>query len=291
VATKFTLPISTDNGLFLSDCEARKVGQSHSNKYCTAYPYPHIVLDNFMPLEILDNIFTDFPEKNLSYDILHSKPNLEQLKRQIYPNQCGKHVREVFAFLNSAPFLIFLEGLTRIEGLIPDPYFTGGGIHEIYSGGFLGIHVDFRIHQRLNLRRRLNVLIYLNDNWTDSYGGHFEIWDKEVKNCVRKILPIMNRCIVFNTDDESYHGHPSPLKTPVGVSRKSIALYYYTSGDSRLDIPNYSTIFRARPSDENRLHLAAFISRVKNYLSLKELLPPILYRNLKKFYKKINKKS
>jgi hypothetical protein len=94
------------------------------------------------------------------------------------------------------------------------------------------------------------MLIYLNEDWQDSYGGHLELWDKEVKNAVVKVLPLMNRCVIFNTDEDSFHGHPDPLTTPNGLKRKSIAMYYYTA----LPIENHTqepwkTNYVARPND------------------------------------------
>ena len=95
--------------------------------------------------------------------------------KEILPASCNKFVRDFFLFINSAPILHFLEGLTTIEGLIPDPYFNGGGFHEIKPGGKLGVHADFRINEKLHLSRRLNMLIYLNRDWKKEYGGDLEI--------------------------------------------------------------------------------------------------------------------
>jgi hypothetical protein len=117
-------------------------------------------------------------------------------------------------FLNSQPFLEFLCILTGINTLLPDPYFEGGGAHQIMPGGHLKIHADFNKHILTNLDRRLNVLIYLNKDWEESWGGHLEFWDKELKSPVKKILPIFNRMAIFTTTSTSYHGHPDPLKCP-----------------------------------------------------------------------------
>ena len=146
--------------------------------------------------------------------------------------------------------LRFLEGITNMQGLLPDPYFAGGGFHEISSGGLLGIHADFRVNEGLQLIRRVNVLIYLNKNWQDAYGGKLELWDKSMQNKVKEVAPLFNRCVIFNTDADSFHGHPEPLTTPPDITRKSIALYYYTAlpiandtGESR------HTNYVARPND------------------------------------------
>jgi Rps23 Pro-64 3,4-dihydroxylase Tpa1-like proline 4-hydroxylase len=139
-------------------------------------------------------------------------------------------IRNMLYVLNSATFLRFLETLTGIEGLLPDPYFIGGGMHQIEPGGKLGVHIDFNRYPKFSLDRRLNLLLYLNKDWKEDYGGHFEMWDKPGKACVKKVLPIFNRCVIFSTGEYSWHGHPVPLTCPPDRTRKSIALYYYSNG-------------------------------------------------------------
>ena len=139
----------------------------------------------------------------------------------------SENVSLILYQFNSAPFVRFLETLTGIDKLIPDPYFFGGGLHQIVAGGKLGIHSDFSRHNRLPLDRRLNVLIYLNKDWREDYGGHLELWNEDMTRCVRRILPAYNRMVIFTITDWAFHGHPEPLTCPPGVSRKSIALYYY----------------------------------------------------------------
>jgi hypothetical protein len=141
----------------------------------------------------------------------------------------------------SLPDVTMLSCLRRT--LQPD----GAGFHEIANGGRLGLHVDFRIHGRLRLQRRLNLLLYLNKSWQDSYGGHFEMWDKAIKQRVHRVAPLFNRCVIFNTDNNSWHGHPEPLNTPPGVTRKSMALYYYTASHTE-DTPRMAPSSSRVPS-------------------------------------------
>tara|TARA_Y100000287_G_scaffold143386_1_gene118113 strand:- start:3 stop:521 length:519 start_codon:yes stop_codon:yes gene_type:complete len=127
--------------------------------------------------------------------------------------------------------------LTGIEEiLIPDPYFLGGGLHEIKKGGFLKIHSDFNFHPQMKLSRRLNLLLYLNKDWQEDYGGHIEFWDRSMKECGKKFLPIFNRMVIFSTTHSSFHGHPEPLNCPETRSRKSIALYYYSNGRPKNEV-------------------------------------------------------
>lgn len=164
----------------------------------------------------------------------------------------GWATRSLIAELNSAEFLQFLEALTGIEGLIADPYYEGGGIHEIRRGGFLKIHTDFNYHKKLKLDRRINVLLYLNDDWDESYGGELELWNQDMSTCIRKIQPIINRLVVFSTTDTSFHGHPVPLTCPEDRSRRSLALYYYTNGRPESEVEfkhSVSTNYQQRPGE------------------------------------------
>lgn len=179
--------------------------------------------------------------------------------------------------LNSAQFLGFLEKLTGIKGLIPDPHFLGGGLHETRGGGHLSIHVDFNLHRQLGLRRRLNLILFLNEGWDDAYGGHLELWDEKMSRMVKSVAPVMSRAVIFNTDPGSYHGHPDPLTTPDGVTRRSIALYYYTAPEDGM-LPEYRTTdFQPRPGSQDKKK-----SSKETLIALaRDVTPPILMRLFK----------
>jgi hypothetical protein len=279
-----TLPISTDGELRLDPKVARAFGEELSGSYCFAEPYPHIVIDNFLPQPLIDEILDIFPTEKLADDKFYENDYAGLHKRQVLPESCEQRVRSIFHFFNSAPMLQFLEGLTTIESLMGDPYFYGGGFHEIFRGGKLGIHADFRVHGLLHLNRRLNILIYLNKDWDPDYGGNLEIWDREMKSRADSIAPVFNRCVIFNTDADSYHGHPDPLNTPNGVTRKSIALYYYTASRKVYEeTPAHSTMYVARPNDSGANKRQAVRLRIENYK--KDWLPPIALRTVAKIKK------
>ena len=150
--------------------------------------------------------------------------------------------------------MLLLEKLTSIkEKLKIDSELNGGGLHEIKKGGVLKIHTDFNRHPTLDLDRRVNVLIYLNKNWKEEYGGQLELWDKDMKKCKKKIVPIFNKMVIFSTNDFSNHGHPNPVTCHDNHSRKSIALYYYSNGrpNSEKKLGLHSTIFRKRPGTQD----------------------------------------
>jgi len=153
------LPIDLARGLFLDSKEARNAGEVNSGDYCFATPFPHAVFDNFLPDAVARLALENFPAHALSSDRVFDMGYAGLHKRQILPEECSAPVRQLFHFFNSQPMLEFLEGLTTVRGLIPDPYFVGGGFHETGRGGKLGIHADFRINEQLHLHRRLNVII------------------------------------------------------------------------------------------------------------------------------------
>ncbi|MBW4693012.1 MAG: 2OG-Fe(II) oxygenase [Lyngbya sp. HA4199-MV5] len=246
----------------------------HREEYAAAQPFPHIVIDNFLPESILEEVLKEFPNpKQIDWQTFQT-PAEKKLASK-HEQQMGDATRLLLYSLNSSTFITFLEILTGIDGLLPDPHFEGGGLHQIERGGFLKMHVDFNQHRKLRLDRRLNFLLYLNQDWKEEYGGHLELWDQNMTQCEKKILPVFNRCVVFSTTDFSYHGHPEPLTCPEHRTRKSLALYYYSNGrplEETLGNP-HTTIFQTRPQDDFQLSEPSNITAKS---ILKQLLPPIL---------------
>jgi hypothetical protein len=136
------LPIDLAAGFKLDPKQARAIGESLSGEYCFAEPFPHIVLENFLSADIAAGLLAHFPQEKLQSDVVFDVGYAGYHKRQIHPSDCDDFCRRAFDFFNSQPFLEFLEGLSGIEALLPDPYFIGGGFHEIGRGGKLGIHAD-----------------------------------------------------------------------------------------------------------------------------------------------------
>ena len=223
--------------------------------YDKAMPFPHVVIDDFLPTNVANVAFDKFPPPNAALwldwtqrDTVHQpkKLGVGSAERLAQASPCLQHI--LFT-LNSYAMLEFLEALTGIQGLIPDPYFTGGGLHQILPGGKLTIHSDFNFDQKLKLYRRINVLLFLNRDWKEEYGGHLEFWEPTMTRCVKRVLPIFNRCVIFNTDKNSYHGHPEPLNTPNTITRKSFALYYYSRDSKKGDDAIRTTEWRTRPGE------------------------------------------
>ncbi|MFM7668264.1 MAG: 2OG-Fe(II) oxygenase [Bacteroidota bacterium] len=227
------------------------MAEKENIKYEKGHPFPHICIDDFFEERCLEEILTEFPDLE-NKDLFHNNTNERKFASK-GEYRFGEKTKEFMHFLNSQPMLEFLSKLTGIENLIPDPYFWGAGLHQIKKDGFLKIHADFNVHPTMRLDRRLNLLIYLNKDWKEEYGGAFELWDENMTKCENKFLPIFNRMVIFSTTSTSYHGHPDPLTCPENNSRKSLALYYYTYGRPEEQVKpglvEHTVLFRKRKSE------------------------------------------
>ncbi len=250
----------------------RELAAAHRPEYAAAKPYPHIVLDDFLPESVLDEVLAEFPSAEEDAWWRFESENERKLASRD-DSRMGECTRALLAELNSAAFIDFLVELTSIRGLVPDPHLEGGGLHQIVRGGHLGVHVDFNRHPLTNLDRRLNALIYLNRDWEADYGGALELWSRKMERCEQRILPLFNRLVVFNTTEHSFHGHPEPLNCPEDRSRRSLALYYYSNGrpeENGAAPPSHNTVWAG---SGQALELAGG-GRVKRIV--RQITPPVL---------------
>lgn len=265
--------------------DLKQFGMDKHEEYVNAKPFPSIVLDNFFNEDFLSQIADEFPDLSKQQDIItynnHNEKKLEAKGEKYFSDK----TKALAHFLNSQPVLEFLQELTGIkEKLLPDPYFVGGGYHEIKPGGLLKVHADFNKHEDFKLDRRINLLVYLNKDWDESYGGHFELWDKGMTKAEAKVLPIFNRVAIFSTTDFSYHGHPNPLTCPQDRSRKSLALYYYSNGRPKSEISpkSHGTLFVNRAGlNDDVIKEPVTIKDI-----IREITPPFLFKAIKKIVKK-----
>jgi len=214
--------------------------------FASADPFPHIVIDDFLAPTVVDSMLAEFPPVS-SGEWIHYVHFNERKYGKTNRDGFGPTIGAVVDELNSPRFLRFLSDMTGVEHILSDATLEGGGLHQTERGGFLNVHADFTAHpHRRDWRRRLNLLLYLNRDWEDAWGGHLELWDTQMRACRRRVAPLFNRCVVFKTDPTSFHGHPDPLRVPPGVTRKSLALYYFTREATPLV---RSTEYRARPGE------------------------------------------
>lgn len=233
----------------------RNCFEQQHDAYVTADPFPHAMFEDFIRDDVVDAILAGFPDPSADINwrqIVAKGDDGEnvQYRKLGMPHlfKVSPVIRQLIWELNSSTFIRSLERLTGISNLVPDPSHRGGGLHQILPGGVLGVHADFTHHRDYDLERRVNLLIYLNRDWEDEYEGHLELWNRDASQCARRIRPLAGRCVIFNTDASSYHGHPRPLACPEGRTRKSIAIYYYTLGRDDTEVePTSRTDWRVLP--------------------------------------------
>ena len=263
---------STNYGFF--DPSIAALGEQYREQYNSAEPFPHIVLPDFIDEDILELCLRDFPSTPDS--TIGFKRRQENEKFAFKPETLAPSLRSLFYSFNSIPFVGFIESLTGINGLIPDPYFSGAGFHQVNQGGHLDIHSDFNFHAAMGLERRVNVLIYLNKDWREEYGGCFEIWDQKMTRCCRRIVPAFNTCVVFNTSSTSFHGNPVSINHPERKPRRAIALYYYTATWDKTRHA-HTTQFKVRPASADEFDLQVRFNEV-----VEDVMPPVALRALRK---------
>ncbi|MEO0398962.1 MAG: 2OG-Fe(II) oxygenase [Pseudomonadota bacterium] len=269
------LPSSNGNNAVFDFDAVKDKGLELTEAYAAGDPFPHVVIDDFLPQPMIDLCLRHFPHE-ADPDSRTFDRDQERFKTSFHPDYLPPDVRLLFYAFNSRPFIRVIENITGIKRLIPDPHFLGGGFHEIKTGGHLSIHADFNHHKLMDLERRVNMLIYLNDDWEPTHGGQLELWRTDMSEKVQSIVPIANRCAIFTTTQNSMHGNPTPVAHPDGRSRKSIALYYYTAtwDESRA---GKTTQFYARPDSGDRTDW-----RVKSKELIEAITPPIVLRGAHK---------
>lgn len=195
------------------------------------FPYKHLVVDDFLPAFLAEQCLAHFPKQNDPVWEHETDSDIEIKSRTTWQSEFDipDYIVDVIRILNSSLMLTAMSDRFGIPKLIPDLYFRGGGLNEMKQSGLLGVHVDGNHHEAMNLNRRMNALLYLNPGWQPSWGGCFGLYDERGAQCIKRVAPLFNRLVVFDSHDTSYHGLPDPLNMPDGKSRKSIILYYYTS--------------------------------------------------------------
>jgi Rps23 Pro-64 3,4-dihydroxylase Tpa1-like proline 4-hydroxylase len=254
-------------------------------QFAEARPFPHVVFDDFLCPDAADALAAEFDRIDEGWTYYH---HVNEKKRGLADvTRMGHAARAAIADLSSAAFIDALEILTGIDGLLPDADLDGGGLHETRAGGFLNVHTDFLAHTvRRTWSRQLNLLLFLNRDWPDAYGGALEFWDAEVTRCERRVAPLFNRCVVFATSAISFHGVPEPVACPPDRSRRSLALYYFR--DEQRVQRLRPTRYVARPGDGvmRRALVHADVLALRAYAVLKRYTPlgdRIVSRLLRRF--------
>jgi Rps23 Pro-64 3,4-dihydroxylase Tpa1-like proline 4-hydroxylase len=204
--------------------------------FSAAQPFPHAIVPDFVPIETVRAINAEWPTDGWNpYKHKHSDKRAS--------TSFGPRTKELVDSLNGPEFIESLSKMTGISNLSADPWLSGGGLHETLNGGFLDIHADFNIHPKTRLFRRLNLLLFLNEDWQDEWGGCLELWNQDKSGACVCVAPNAGTAVIFATTDSSFHGHPVPLNRPDGGSRRSIALYYYSPESPEPNPREHSTLY------------------------------------------------
>jgi 2OG-Fe(II) oxygenase superfamily len=221
-------------------------------QFSAAKPFPYVKIDNFIDPLKAKAIASAYP----TFDVAVAQGTTfatvnERKKVQITDSsKYAPPVAELNELLASQGFLEDLSYITNMPNLLADEKLAGGGIHVTGPGGRLDVHVDFNFIEDRKLHRRLNLLLYLNPTWDDSWGGQLQLWDKDVEHCEATFAPAFNRCVIFETNEISFHG-VVPVSSGATVPRKSFATYYYTKeAPPHWTGISHSTIFKARPEEK-----------------------------------------
>jgi hypothetical protein len=200
---------------------------SFKEKFHHMDPYPHMMIDGFFPSQVLNQILDDFSdERKQNWIKWYTKNEGKETSKGISGTSL---VTQMFmCWLNSAEFIDQVKLLTGIDDLVPDPMFFGSGLHDMFRDGWLNLHADYIQHPVLPLRRRINLLIYINHDWDSGWGGELVLQDPVNTNRRASYPPLFNRTVIFPTTTETLHGVPEPLRCPVDQSRKLISIYYWS---------------------------------------------------------------
>jgi Rps23 Pro-64 3,4-dihydroxylase Tpa1-like proline 4-hydroxylase len=237
-----------------ADLESRR--RDFAAQFRSAAPFPWLMIDDFLAPAMVQELTNGFGaairRANKNPDAPKKHKHVLRKIGLIKPEMMEEAHRCLFRELASDRFLDFLSSVTGIKPLYADASLNGGGLHEIYPGGYLNVHTDFNIHPESRRHRRLNILIYLNPEWDEVWGGALELWPADNSRAAVSILPVGGRMVLFETSEISFHGHPTPLACPEGVTRRSLAAYYYSDWPAEVS-PREKTNYRLTPAQRTVL--------------------------------------
>ena len=241
-----------DSPILFSDLAV--LGDKHRLSYSTASPWPHVVIEGLVNPVTISSAESQELARALQIEV-QKAPGLVKAES---PEVNGQAASAILTSLLTPQFVSFLEELTGIKGLIPDPSYTRAGLHVSPMGAYQAIHRDFRRHPNTGLYHRVNVLVFLNSAWEEKFGGELELWAADMSSCEQRILPLAGRMVIFETTATSFHGIPDPVRCPSGRARLSLASYYYTKEPGPNDKKDLSFILPRRPQDPLTIDFGRF---------------------------------
>lgn len=202
---------------------------ARAHAFRAAKPFHHVVIGDFFAPAIARRLVEEFPAFDAPLWAQYDNP-IEVKKTCNHWDRFPPTTYRVFEYLNSPRFVSQVARLVGCE-LFPDPGLHGGGWHSHARGGKLNVHLDYSIHPKLGMERRVNLIVYLTPDWNEGWGGALGLWAHNRAThgpglLVTEVQCRFNRAILFDTSQNSWHGLPEPLTCPVGVTRNSLAVYY-----------------------------------------------------------------
>ena len=222
-----------------------------ARQYSTAQPFRHVVIEQFLDPQFCHELTAEFPPFAAG-DARNERGELAG--KSVVPGitRLGPRYDRFDRLMRDGEFLALMSRITGIPDLLYDPDYAGGGTHENRDGQELDSHVDFNFHPRFGWHRRLNLIVFLNPQWEQAWGGCLELLpEPSAESCdARKIvLPLANRAVIFETTESSWHGF-RVIRTPpgCGITRKSLAVYFYSHDRPAAEIaPSHGTYYYQRP--------------------------------------------
>jgi len=230
--------------------------------YLSSKPFNHLIIDNFLPKDLASQIAEEFPDFNESFWYNYNNP-LEVKKASNNWNNFASSTYSYFLKVLSSEFTSLLESIVGCK-LYPDIGLHGGGLHTHKNGGRLNPHLDYSIHPKLDLQRKLNLILYVNPNWKNEYGGHLGLWESSGSEgslvLSKEIECVFNRAIIFDTTQNSWHGLSKDVVAPEGISRNSLAVYYLTDKPQNCD-PRMKVKYAPREDQKNNQDIIDLIDK------------------------------
>lgn len=235
------------------------------DRFNAAKPFRWVVIENFLRPERAERIFEEFPV--IDRDRWVDASGLHTKNKWTLPVVEGSVAEGFYEEINGEAFRAWMSDVSGIPAILADPTLKGAGFHQTTEGGFLDVHVDFNRHDETGLDRRLNLLVYFTKRPDPNGEGFLELWDMEAKRLLESVAPVFNRCVIFETNEISYHGHPKPWANAAGEARKSLSVYYYTEGrDDIGPVASHNTLYVN--TEGNRGALKVLANGVRDVLRL-----------------------